>query len=225
LKEDPFEIRLLIKGGMNMSEFFIRKNNRLAHYDYSQPGYYFITICAQDRKEIFGVIQNDQIILNKFGKIVENSWLQIRGHFKNIELDRYVIMPNHIHGIINICRGLIHQTRNNQTRNNQTDNNPNNKQNNILTGMINHAPTNWMLTKNNKITLGKIIRHFKAYTARMIHDATMNNFKWQRSFYDHIIRNDESLNIIRQYIANNPKTWHNDIENTNSIGNNGRSKP
>ena len=139
-------------------------------------------------------------------------------------------MPNHIHGIIISRRGLIHQTlcktthdktthdkiphtktthNKSQIQNNADDY----KQNQMIPGMINHAPTDWMLLKNPKTTLGKIIRYFKARTTKMIHDSNINDFKWQRSFYDHIIWNDKSLNNIREYIVNNPAKWNDDENN------------
>ena len=79
-----------------------RKKIRLKNYDYSKPGYYFVTICSKNNENIFGHIENDKMILNKYGEIVEKTWTKIPEHFQNVELDEYVIMPDHIHGIINI---------------------------------------------------------------------------------------------------------------------------
>ncbi|MBU2044917.1 MAG: transposase [Candidatus Omnitrophica bacterium] len=201
-----------------MPKTLIRKMTRLKEYDYSQSGYYYITICVNDRTESFGKVVDGKMLLNKTGTIVGECWENIADNFDNVELGEYIIMPNHIHGIITICRGLIHQTRNNDD--NQTRNNNNhNKSTRIITGMtnqtgmINHAPTDWILMKNHKTTLGKIIRHFKARATKIIHDSNINDFKWQRSFYDHIIRDDISLNRIREYIINNPVNWDTDENN------------
>ena len=79
--------------------------------------------------------------------------------------------------------------------------------------MMNHDPTNWTLMKNNTLTLGEIIRYFKARSTKKIHDNKTMDFKWQRSFFDHIIRNGESLHKIREYIINNHKNWKNDEYN------------
>jgi len=79
----------------------MRKPTRLKEYDYSRNGYYYITMCTYNRGELFGNIKNDRVILNKYGKIVEKTWLEIPIHFPAVALDQYIIMPNHIHGIIN----------------------------------------------------------------------------------------------------------------------------
>ena len=79
-----------------------RKSIRLKNYDYSQPGYYFITICTHNRKHRFGGIVDEQMQLNQFGKIVTEQWHNLANRFPNIELDEFVTMPNHIHGIITV---------------------------------------------------------------------------------------------------------------------------
>ena len=77
-----------------------RKSNRLPEYDYSQDGYYFVTVCAKDRHEWFGTIENDIMELNEYGQIARKMWLEIPCHFESIKLDEFIIMPNHVHGII-----------------------------------------------------------------------------------------------------------------------------
>ena len=164
-----------------------RKSIRLKEYDYSQPGEYFITICIYEKKCILGEIVDENILFSPIGEIAKRCWEEIPEHFSNVELDEYVIMPNHIHGIIMIteCRDLINQ-----------------------------IPTkNYPLMKNQKVTLGKIIRHYKARTAKHIHDSGSMDFRWQPLFYDRIIRSDKELNNIRNYIINNPLKWYLDEEN------------
>ena len=200
--------------------YITRKYNRLKGYDYSKYGYYYVTICTYNRVNWFGEIKNGGMVLNETGSIIQNCWEHIAIKYNNVDLDTYCVMPNHLHGII-ICRGLIHQTRKkDQTIKNdqiRQDNHIHYIQNNNeimnITGVMNHAPTDWMLMKNDKLTLGKIIRHFKARSTKIIRDNDICNFKWQRSFYDHIIRTDQSLNKIRAYITNNPRTWDDDKEN------------
>jgi len=144
-----------------MTKLFKRKPIRLRGYDYSQSGWYYITICTQNRKCLFGEIKNGKMALNNMGLLVKKYWNKLIDKF-NIELDEYIIMPNHIHGIMVIAnfhhrRGLIHQTRDmiHQTQ-----------QFGQWMGMINHAPT-----------LGHIIRYFKAKTSRL------TNMKlWQRNY-------------------------------------------
>lgn len=166
-----------------MDKFPKRKSTRLKEYDYSAPGHYFVTICIQDRIEKFGTIIDDKMVLNESGKIVKNTWIEIPIHFNDIVLDRYIIMPNHIHGII--------------------INNP------VGNG---HARSVNKNTKNNNLSI--IIGSFKsAATKRINQSNNLSPFKWQKSFYDHIIRIDKSLNKIREYIINNPATWDNDEHN------------
>ncbi|MDD3296242.1 MAG: transposase [Candidatus Omnitrophica bacterium] len=186
-----------------MDKFPKRKLTRLKKYDYSQTGYYFVTICTQNRKEIFASIKNNQIILNEFGRIVKKSWLQIPEHFKNIELDKYIIMPNHIHTIINIVgAGSPRPLKNHD--------NDDNKIIGYSIGRGNLAPTK----------LGQVMAFFKYQTTKQINKLQNRpGIKiWQRRYHDHIIRNDKSLNRIREYIDNNPKTWDNDIENPIRLG-------
>ncbi|MFA5271010.1 MAG: transposase [Candidatus Omnitrophota bacterium] len=83
-----------------MDKYPERKPNRLREYDYSQSGYYYVTICVQNRRFIFGDISNNKMITSQYGDIAKNSWLDLPNHYKNIQLDVFVIMPNHIHGII-----------------------------------------------------------------------------------------------------------------------------
>ena len=172
-----------------------RKSNRLKGFDYSFAGYYFVTICVHHRMNLFGTIVGGRMVLNEWGQIAHNCWHEIPKIFLNVTLDTFVVMPNHVHGIIQIRRGLIHQTQTNDE------------------GMINHAPTeSWRLMQKHDISLGKIIRHFKAKTTKLIHNQNYT-FVWQRNYYDRIIRDERELNHIRQYIINNPIQWDTDVNN------------
>jgi len=145
---------------------------------------------------MFGKIINNKIELNEFGKIVDKKINELK-KYKNVDIDIYCVMPNHIHGIMVITnfhhrRGLIHQTRDviHQTR-----------QFGQWMGMINHAPT-----------LGHIIRYFKAKTSRL------TNMKlWQRNYYEHIVRNETELEKIREYITLNPTMWDRDRNNLEKL--------
>lgn len=164
-----------------------RKLNRLKGYDYSMNGYYYITVCAYNRQEVFGEIRNKNMQINQYGQIVEEVWFQIPKHFTNIELDKFIIMPNHVHGIIII-------------------------KNPVGTG---HALSS---IKNKKIdNLSVVVGAFKSAVCKQINELNDKSFKWQRSFYDHIIRTTHSLKCIREYIVNNPQTWDCDEHNVNSI--------
>lgn len=135
------------------------------------------------------------MVLSDIGAIVHDNWIHVQEHFPTVELDDFVIMPNHLHGII-----ILNDDRR---------------------GLINQTPTKdehkWQLMNNPNVTLGKIIRHFKARASKLIHDAGFASFKWQRSYYDHIIRNDADLTRIREYIAMNPLRWALDEENPERV--------
>ncbi len=161
-----------------------RKSNRLKDYNYSSDGYYFVTICVHKRAEILGKINNDKLILSKYGKIVNYFWSQIPEHYSNVLIDEYVIMPNHVHGIVVI----------------------NNNQSNVG---AEHCSAPTLDCAENKRSnyglLSKVIKSFKEICVKSIKKEFKDHeFRWQKSFYDHIIRNEESLNKIREYIIYNP---------------------
>ncbi|MEA2096241.1 MAG: transposase [Candidatus Cloacimonadota bacterium] len=219
-----------------------RKNSlRLESYDYSWSGAYFITICSYKREEIFGEIENGLMHLNNAGNIINDCWYQIPKNYEKIKLDDFVIMPNHIHGIIWIV-GAIHESpEKNQMihespivkrkihespdatqaihespkvkrkihespRLKETilesskDNSSQNK------GVIRELP---LRIERRKMKISKIIGRFKMNSSKLIND--IHNSKgyhvWQRSYYDHIIRNKNDLNNKKQYIQNNPSNW------------------
>ncbi len=166
---------------------------RLKGHDYSSAGAYFVTLVLQHRLRLFGAINENGMQLSSTGAIARQCWEDIPIHFPYVALDEFVIMPDHMHGIIvirqdddNHCRGLINQAPTNHISTNQSD---------------------WMLMKNPKRTLGKIVRWYKARAAKMIHDSGENMFQWQRNYYEHIIRNEHELLAIQKYILNNPAQW------------------
>ena len=153
---------------------------RLKGYDYSTPGAYFITICAKERELLFGDVTKGIMNENRIGELVKRIWFDVPMRFKMIEMDAYVVMPNHIHGII-----VIHETYN--KRNNDTCD--------ILTvtlGEIIRAYKSLTATGVNKL-LDRIGQPF-----------------WQRNYYERIIRNEDELNHTREYIINNPPDWESD---------------
>jgi REP element-mobilizing transposase RayT len=147
------------------------ESSRLKGYDYSQAGAYYITIVSKNRKCYFGKIENGEMLLNDFGKNVTNFWNAIPDHFSYVIIDEYVVMPNHVHGIIFL---------------DDFDNT-----------LIKRQP------------IGVIINQFKRICTIKIRESDIN-FGWQSRFHDHIIRNEEELNRIRQYIIDNPKNWKGD---------------
>ncbi|MCZ4694875.1 hypothetical protein DWB61_07690 [Ancylomarina euxinus] len=169
---------------------------RLKSWDYASSGIYFITICTDNRQHYFGEVENGKMQLSKIGVIAEEQWLktfQIREDM-NLEMDEFVIMPNHFHAIIIIGE---------------------NKYNAIDRDTMHQVETQCIASvqKNNfgaqSKNLASIIRGFKigvTKNARIINP----EFTWQARFYDHIIRNDESLSRIRDYIKSNPLKWAKD---------------
>jgi REP element-mobilizing transposase RayT len=156
-----------------------RKQIRLKNYDYSQSGLYYVTICTQNREYLFGNVLNGKMELNDFGKIINDVLFTIQKHFDHVELDEFVIMPNHIHGIV------------------------------IIVGAGSSRPI-----------LGKIIGYFKYKSTKRINDLlgsenptpTIKIKKiFQRNYYEHVIRNENELIKIREYIKNNPLFWNRDI--------------
>ncbi|MCH7676844.1 hypothetical protein IH879_18140 [candidate division KSB1 bacterium] len=168
-----------------------RKSIRLKDYDYSRDGYYFfVTICTKNREEYFGQISGDEMILNECGKIARQNWLEIPDHFEDVKLDEHVILPNHIHGIVIIDSG---------------DEPVGNR----------HACS---LQERQYQKLPVVIGSYKSAVTREINQIQNKfHFKWQKSFYDPIIRNDRSLHKIRHYIHYNSLKWKYDRENLNII--------
>lgn len=196
-----------------------RKSTRLKNYDYSENGFYFVTICTKNREEFFGYIENGKMILNRFGEMAKNCWLEIPEHFPNCFLDEFVIMPNHIHGILIIENSAV-GNKNFCSKNDEMAGNKNNE-------MIgNEMAGNEMIGNKNFCSLripwqtklsrsaSSIIRWFKIGVTKYFRNQNNNFFGWQKSFYDHIIRDEKSLNNIRQYVINNPLKWDLDKNNT-----------
>ena len=164
-----------------------RRSIRLQNYDYSQAGMYFITICCQDKICRFGKIENGVMILNEYGKIVEIVWNKLPQHYANVQLDKFVVMPNHIHCIIAITND------------------------NIVGAGLKPAPTiDSIATKQH--SLSEIVRALKTFSARKINELrnTPGEKLWQRNYWEHIIRNEDSYLQIADYIMNNPANWEND---------------
>ena len=163
-----------------------RRSIRLKGYNYAQPGYYFITICTDRKFCLFGAIANNQLHLNEFGRIAFACWQAIPEHFPRIKLDRFVVMPNHVHGIL------------------------------IMTdagrGKALPCPYEGKFGKPVAGSIPTIIGSYKSVVTKQIN--ILRQLKgttvWQRNYYEHIIRGEESLNRIRNYIVNNPLSWTRD---------------
>ena len=173
-----------------------RRSIRLKGYDYSQAGAYFVTICTQNRACLFGEVVDGKMRLNEAGRMVLVEWNALSERFPVVELDAFVVMPTHIHGIIVITNDIVGA------------------------GLV---PAPERATTRVAPTIGDVVGAFKSRTTVLYTRgvkqsgwATFPGRLWQRNYYEHIIRNEESLNRIRQYILNNPSRWAMDRENPNA---------
>ncbi len=160
---------------------------RLKDYDYSQGGAYFVTICTKDRQNLFGHISGESMINNSAGQMVEKSWYDLPNHYR-CELGEFIVMPNHVHGVIIIL-----------------DKEQNNSKNPVGAG-LKPAPT---------VGLPEIVRALKTFSARRINEQQRSPGRsiWQRGYYDHIIRDEEGIEKITEYIRCNPIRWAEDRNN------------
>lgn len=154
---------------------------RLKNWDYRRSAAYFITIVTQNRQNYFGDILDNNLQLNLIGKIASDCWLEIPRHFPFVQLGDFVIMPNHMHGILI----LGHHS-----------DNENPKIYSSYMGKISPKPG----------SVSTIIRSYKSAVSKMAHNI-QSDFRWQSRFYDHIIRDWESYQRISKYIENNPVQW------------------
>lgn len=169
-----------------------RKNTRMKQWDYSSEGCYFVTICVKNRAHVFGVVDNGKMILNERGKFAYECWEQIPIHFPDVEIEQFVVMPNHVHGIVVLKNKTEHVVRNKY---------------------IYSLSTNGIKKSKNRnmMKLSKIIATYKAAVTRKINKNPSNNyFAWQRSFHDHIIRGEREFHNIQNYIFFNPDNWRDD---------------
>jgi len=175
---------------------------RLQSQDYSSNGSYFITICTEDRIHYFGDIENGEMLLNENGLLAEQCWLQIPTRFPFIELGNFVVMPNHVHGILIIDNNdtTIVETRLIASLRGIASPPPANQSRGGFAG-----DKNPMLNDN----ISRVVRWFKGRCSFDIRK-TCADFEWQTRFHDHIIRDAESFETIQDYIANNPQNWKQD---------------
>jgi REP element-mobilizing transposase RayT len=178
-----------------------RRSIRLKGYDYSQAGLYFITICCQDRAYLFGNIVNGEMKFNDIGKIANECWVDIPNHFPNSVLHEYVVMPNHVHGIIELKSNV------GAAENFLSNNNKSNDDN----GAVGNSVANdYSSLRSPSKTIGSIVRGFKIGVTKWMRQNTDVFDVWQRNYYEHIIRNEKSYNTISEYIINNPVKWTDD---------------
>jgi len=174
-----------------------RRSIRLRGYDYAQAGDYYVTLCVKEWESLLGAILRNEMLLSRIGEIVKECWEGIPGHFPRAALDQYVIMPDHMHGII----ALVDQvgTRHAVSR---------------LEKIL--PPRSEQFGRPVSGSLSTIIRSFKSAASKRIHSEGFSTFAWQSRFYEHIIRDGRDLDRIRNYIADNVSKWSEDNENHES---------
>ena len=168
------------------------ETTRLRNWDYADAGWYFVTICTRDLGPFFGDVVEGETCLSPVGEIAHQYWAGIPDHFPNAGVDEWVIMPNHMHGIVVIeirCRDVAC---------------------NVST--TNTTPTLSRISPQPG-SLATIIRSYKSAVTRRAREEGYSEFGWQSRFYDHIIRDEKSLHAIRRYIRDNPLKWEMDRDN------------
>jgi REP element-mobilizing transposase RayT len=157
---------------------------RVTEWDYSSNGYYFVTICTKNQECFFGNVIDSKVVLTSIGEIARQYWQAIPEHFQEVKLDEFIVVPNHLHGIVIIsnvetCHGMSLQKPSNRN----------------------------IFTKPLSGPLSTVINQYKCTVTRECRKIGYSDFSWQSRFYEHIIRNEKSLQKIRQYIMNNPVKW------------------
>lgn len=195
------------------SKIHRRQSIRLAGYDYAKEGSYFITLCCAKRSPLFGEItQEGQMVLNTFGQIAHDEWVNTLNIRNNIELDAFVIMPNHIHAIIHIRRsGESHSPYGNgESHSPLTEkgecNSPQRYENSECNSPQ-RSPRQFISPSN---TVGAIVRGYKSAVTKQLNQLHIGCEVWQRNYFEHIIRNDLAYQRISEYIKNNPAKWAKD---------------
>jgi len=161
---------------------------RLTDWDYSAGGFYFVTVCVKQHECIFGGINNGVMCLNRLGAVVYKCWKEIPQHFPFVRLGEFVVMPNHVHGILEICENK-----------------------NLGVGVETQNIASLQTPYKNKFgpqskNLSSIVRGFKIGVTKYTNQNNID-FQWLSRFHDHIIRNEQSLYNIRKYTINNPANW------------------
>lgn len=171
-----------------------RKILRLQSYDYSNPGAYFVTICTHGRECLLGDVVDEKMQLNAAGNIVLDCWKDLANHYERIEQDAFIVMPNHVHGII-----VIRDSEN--------------------TGGPKLQRAGYKPAPTHGHTLSEVVRGFKTFSARRLNQLRnrVGQPVWQRNYYEHVIRNEQTLTAVREYILNNPAKWAEDRENPNNF--------
>jgi len=201
-----------------------RRSNRLKDYDYSQAGAYFVTVCNQGRESLFGHIADGVMYLNEAGRIVKEIWESLPERFRIVQLDQFMVMPNHFHGIIMLNPGAgtwREPDSINDCRGESCIRPGSNIRPDVAGEKGDHKDRPYGTADNS---LGRVIQAFKSLTTHTYVNGVNNHGwqpfpgrLWQRNYYEHVIRNEEELNNVREYIMYNPVRWAEDENNPVNI--------
>ena len=188
----------------------------MENYDYSSNWWYFVTICTKNREHYFWKIKDWKIILNEYGKIVENEIQNMNKNNKQMNIYEFIVMPNHIHLILitNVETSIYRVSNNNKNNDNTT------KEKDTINGCLYERWWTLMKDKNvmlNKKTIWFIIRKLKWKITFLVNKLNYVYFAWQPNYYERIIRNKDELQRIQKYIIKNPLKWEEDKENTENL--------
>lgn len=202
-----------------------RRSLRLQGYNYSKDGVYFITICVKDRACSLGKIENAEIILSAIGETANHYWLDISKHFSHAVIHEHIIMPNHVHGIIELSQSNI-ETCHVGTCHGMSPREDTTESVGTSHGMYLHdvSIVNTAIKKDTPLkqfigrefgkpipgSISTIINQYKSSVKRWCNKNNFRNFHWQSRFFDHIIRSGEDYIRISDYIVNNPIKWKED---------------
>jgi REP element-mobilizing transposase RayT len=188
-----------------------RRTLRLSGYDYSIYGPYYVTICTHKKRCLFGKVINGEMVLNQVGRIVNDEWIKAGESRGDLELDEWVLMPNHLHGIVSIIEDSpvairelpLHGTVETEDSLPEPD---------IFTRAAYEFPVRTDIRKRRNMILPKFIGRFKMLSSKRVNSlrGTPGKPLWQKSYWDRIIRDEKDLNRIRSYIRNNPSQWEKD---------------
>jgi putative transposase len=180
-----------------------RRSIRLKGWDYSTPHYYFVTLCVQNKANLFATIIDGKLILTEIGSMVEEIWLDMQLKYPGITVDEYVVMPNHIHGILGLHVGAGSHARPSHQRRCKDP-----------------GADTVVRPYEKSLSLSDVIRQFKTWSTKKYAENMIrlnwpefHKRLWQQNFFERIVRCEKELDQIRQYILNNPANWKNDDEN------------
>jgi len=196
-----------------------RKRNRLYNFDYSNNGLYFVTICTENRDHLFGGVYNDFMCVNKLGTILYQQWQWLFEQYKYIKNHGFIVMPNHVHGIVEIDRWMVGDESDKNViggLDDMLDSHGRDRSRPVPTDVGNN-PNILIQNKSDKKTkiksISELIGAFKTTSSKIIHQQYLPRFAWQRSFHDHIIRNEKEYAQIYKYVQMNPVLWNRDRNN------------